>query len=375
MWDGLTIRHTLGRIANPSYVTKRRDEPMLPDRYCELLTAFVDGELSQRQHKVVQRLLGKSPEARQVLEELEDNARKVKALPAQTLGHDFTQEVLHKVAVLQPVGVRPSLARRGLPAWIGAAVAAAVLLAVTGVSYWFFSPDRQLREDRSPLVAAIIRGTTDRYAEPGIRVQVVDLGQEKTQTRLANELKKQNAVHLELACKDSAQAVDGLNAVLEKSGVKVLIDAIAQARLKAGPTEILVYAENLSPEDLTQILGRLGARERIKDVLDRQFASVHVEALTPEYRDRVARRFGLDSKQLQPPPRGELAKFIVSPKENSKRAGTDSAQPQNHKFALVVTSDDGQNAAVSADFQRFLQARRPQPGTLQIVLVVRPASA
>src|SRR5438876_916242 len=96
-----------------------RDEPMLPDRYSELLTAFVDGELSQRQHKVVQRLLRKSPEARQVLDELEDNARKVKALPAQTLGPDFCREVLHGIEALPPAGVPVKVATRGIPTWIG----------------------------------------------------------------------------------------------------------------------------------------------------------------------------------------------------------------------------------------------------------------
>jgi hypothetical protein len=357
---------------------------MLPDRYSELLTAFVDGELSPRQHKAVLRLLRKSPEARSLLEELEENVRKVKALPAQTLGHDFAQEVLDKIAVLPPIGVGPRLARRGLPTWLGTAAAAAVLLAVTGVSYWFFSPDRQpqvatnpeLKEDRSPLVASIIKGTTNRYAEPGIRVQVADIAQEKTQTRVANELKKQNAVHLEMACKNSAEAVAGLNTVLQKNGVKVLVDDTAKAELKNGTAVVVVYAENLGAEELAEILGRLGAREKMKAVLDRQFASVHVDALSPEYRDQVARRFGMNSKQLQPPPR-VLAKFIPAPKEKSKQREPASTQPspQAEKFALVFTNDDGRNQAVSPELQRFLQTRRQQPGTLQIVLVVRPASA
>src|SRR5207245_2404434 len=113
--------------------------------------------------------------------------------------------------------VAPRVARDGIPTWLGAAAAAAILLAVASVSYWFFGPAQQqvaeIKEDRSPLVAAIIKGTVDRYGEPGIRVQVVDLDQEQTQTRLTNELKKQNSVHLELACKNSAEAVDGLHSV------------------------------------------------------------------------------------------------------------------------------------------------------------------
>jgi hypothetical protein len=358
---------------------------MLPDHYSELLTAFVDGEVSPREHEAALRLLQKSAEARKLLEELQDNARRVKALPVRTLGPDFCREVLQRVEETPPIA-RPRMAKPAPPTWLGVAVAAAVLLAVTGVSYWFFSPPQQRevavapKEDRSPLVVSIIKGTVNRYGESGIRVPVADLGQEKTQTRLANELKKQNAVQLELACKDSAQALDGLNTELKKSGVTVLVDTAVEMNPKKGSSVVMVYAENLRAEELTEILTRLGAREKMKDILNRQFASLHVDKLSPEYRDRVARRFGMDSKQLQPPPRGILDKFIEAPKlADRKKPGTDSNPPaeRRDKFALVFVND-GQDRVVSPQLQRFLQSHRRQPGipgTLQIVLVVRPENA
>jgi len=360
---------------------------MLPDRDCQLLTAFVDGELNERQHEALLRLLRESPEARLLLQDLEDNAGKLKALPAQTLGPDFSRAVLHRIKTLPASGARPKQAAGRIAGWVGPAAAAAILLAVAGVSYWFFSPPQQLpvvniepKEDRSPLVAKIIEGTVKRFADPAMQVNMADFAQEKTQTRLTDELKKQNAVHLELACKNSAQAVDGLSNALQKSGVNVLVDDKAKSQLKSGATVVLVYAENLRAEELTEILSRLGAREQIKNVIDRQFASVHIESLSPEYRDRVARRFGMDGKQLQPPPRGDLEKFIAAPpKVKGKKTGPDSVPPprQADKFALVFAADDAENGAVSTELQRFLQTHRRQqgtPGTLQIVLVVRPDS-
>jgi hypothetical protein len=344
---------------------------------------MVDGELSKRQHEAVLRLLEQSPEARVLLEELQENAGKLKALPLQAPDADFSREVLDRIKSL-PVRVATKAAGAGFPNWIGIAAAAAVLLTVTAISYWFFSPARQPqvvdatpKEDMSPMIARIIEGTSSRFAEPGIRVQVVELAQEKTQTRLANELKKQNAVHLELACKNSAQAVAGLNSVLKNNGVKVLVDAKAQARLKQGTkTEIVVYAENLRAEELAEILGQLGTSETSKSAAERQFASVHVETMTPEHRDRVAKLFGMDSKQLQPPPRGDLGKFIEAPRAVGKQTrGSGSAKPpQPDKFALVLASGTGADDSASADLQRFLQTRRQQPGTMQIVLIVRQES-
>ncbi len=118
---------------------------MLPDRYCQLLTAFVDGQLGKRQRKLVARLLRKSPEARLLLQQLQDNAHQLKTLPVQTLGPDFPSEVLSAIKKMQPatVPLQRTFPRRGFPTWLSVAAAAAVLAMVTGVSYWFFSPNQE----------------------------------------------------------------------------------------------------------------------------------------------------------------------------------------------------------------------------------------
>jgi hypothetical protein len=367
---------------------------MLSDRYCQLLTAYVDDEVSERERQAALRLLAQSPEARSLLKRLQENAEKVKSLPTRTLGPDFTRALLHKVGELQPatIPLQRAAAVRGVPAWIGGSVAAAILLTVMGVSYWFFNATKQapevanvpapeVREDRGPLVASIIQGTVSKFGESGLHLNVVDLAQEKTQTRLTSELKSENAVHMELGCTNSAQAVDGLNQVLQKSGVKIVVDANAQAKLKTTPkTEILVYAENLSLEELTAILKQLGTTEQTKSAGDRQLKSLHVEAMSATDRAHVARLFGVDTKQLQPPPR-ELGKFIPAPQAGKKDKGENKAvkpAPRPDKLAMVIANEFGQDPAASPELQRFLESRRragQQPGTLQVVLVVRPAAA
>src|SRR5437660_6571839 len=110
---------------------------MLSDRDSELLTAYLDGELSARQQKAVLRLLRRSPEARRLLQQLQRDATAVRRLPARKLAADFPLKVLRAIAAqgLEPAGARAPARPRGIPAWVGAAAAAAILLAVTAGTF------------------------------------------------------------------------------------------------------------------------------------------------------------------------------------------------------------------------------------------------
>src|SRR5262249_5859282 len=104
---------------------------MLPDRYCQLLTAYVDGVLSARRRKTLDKLLRRSSRARQLLKDLEDNASRLRSLPPQKLDPGFPAEVHSQIvarglkpgAFAQAPRLRPL--RKPMPAWIGVAVAAA----------------------------------------------------------------------------------------------------------------------------------------------------------------------------------------------------------------------------------------------------------
>jgi hypothetical protein len=131
---------------------------MLPDRLYQLLTGYVDGELSPRQGKTVLRLLRKSPEARDLLRQLQQDAQSVQSLLRPKLPADFASQVVGTIARrgLHPARSTAATAAKTPPAWIGWTVAAAVLLAVTAGSYLFFSK-RPANSDTSetPLVADV----------------------------------------------------------------------------------------------------------------------------------------------------------------------------------------------------------------------------
>ncbi len=124
---------------------------MLADRLCQLLTAYVDGELSARQRKAVRRLLAQSAEARALLQKLQGDADQLRGLPRLQLAAAFSEQVLHAIADrnLRPTRRPRTFAAAGAPAWPGLAAAAAVLLVISGASYFFFaSPSAE-----SPTVA------------------------------------------------------------------------------------------------------------------------------------------------------------------------------------------------------------------------------
>src|SRR5205814_1260964 len=113
---------------------------MLPDQLRQLLTAYVDGELSNRQRKAVERLLRRSPAARTLLRQLQEDARRLRALPRHHLGEEFTARVLRAVRQRQAQGRRTEAARRAaFPVWAGVAAAAAVLMAVGFGSFLYFA--------------------------------------------------------------------------------------------------------------------------------------------------------------------------------------------------------------------------------------------
>lgn len=117
---------------------------MLRDYYRQLLTAYVDGELTSRQRRHVARLLRRSPEARQLLQQLQEDAHSLRHLPRPQLPVDLTEPVLRTIAERRltpgqrrtiPVST-PSSWAAPLLSW---AVAASVLLVLGAASYLYFA--------------------------------------------------------------------------------------------------------------------------------------------------------------------------------------------------------------------------------------------
>ncbi len=117
---------------------------MLLNRYRQLLTAYVDGELSKRQRRAVDRLLRQSVEARQLLQQLQRDARTLRTLPRPALSEDLSVRIVRTIHERRLAPGRRRLANLSTnAAWFGSlapyVAAATVLFLLGAASYLYFS--------------------------------------------------------------------------------------------------------------------------------------------------------------------------------------------------------------------------------------------
>jgi hypothetical protein len=337
---------------------------MLSDRDCELLTAYVDGQLSTRQRKAALRLLKRSPEARQMLKELRGDSDALIRLPPRKLAPDFNVRLTRLIVErgIKPGGALP--AARTIPTWLGMALAAAVLLAVGTASFLFFSSIRSSNGQGPPVIAQPSKPNSFF----GHRRALSDLKQDEVKEQLARDLAKDTSFHLDLQCRDQTKTIERLKTAFSGKGIKLLVDKRAQESLKNNEPKAsyVVYAENLEAEDLTAILEDLGAEAKSSTC-----ASVLLNPMQSEHRTHLATLLGVDATKLQPPPKGLTLQFGIHDPDKKGKATKGRPEPkQPQRFALVMALDRAAHPQTQ-QIQQFLKSRREmQPGTLQVYLVV-----
>jgi hypothetical protein len=355
---------------------------MLPDRQRELLTAFLDGQLSPRQHKAVLRLLHRSSEARDLLRQLQEDSHALRGLPRHSLPADFPFRVLRVAAErgLRPGMNRTPLQPRRVPAWAGLATAAAVLLTVGTGTFLYFGGGESAPEGVAvgkPNVPVPPRNAPP--PETGVRLALNDLGQEAGRTLLAKELRRGTAHHLALDAGDPARTVKHLEAALRRNGIQLLADPAVTASLaRRQPGKgYLVYVENVRPEELAVVL-RHATPAAAHGSLDQD--SMLINLMSEHDRTHLARLLGIPVGQLQLPkapaiPLHEPPIFVPEKHSGKEPANATPPQPKGPDRLAVVLAYDGNNSAPSAEVRRFLAARRHHyTGTLQVYLVVHDAS-
>jgi hypothetical protein len=111
-------------------------------RYEELLSAYLDRELSPDERAAVDRLLDQSSEARERLRELEATSRFVRSQPRHQLTVGFAESVIDRLrseSLLRPAPIAPQPTRRRNAWWVGAPMAAAATLLIA-LGIWNYRP-------------------------------------------------------------------------------------------------------------------------------------------------------------------------------------------------------------------------------------------
>ena len=437
---------------------------MLSDRCYELLTAYVDGELSARQRKAVARLLHRSAEARALLRRLQRDAETLRGLPRRGLPPDFSSRVLQALHD-RDVKLRRRLARSSpqpYPAWVGLALAASVLFLVGFGSYFYFTFSLS---PPAPQAVAVRNGAAQPTAEPSQAeprpvqpnhvappaegpkppeasrtAPVADAPREEPEpprtpaanepnpettltlpvpekemfqprrpdvalplvlefgkldtAKLREELGKDSGFRLEMPCGESAVAFEHLRAALKARGVGLLLDQVAQARLKQPRlrTNFVLYAEDLLPDELVAILQQVGSEDRkaaAKHRSDPQFNGFVVTRMGEDDRKELSKLLGVEPRQMQTPhpgaplgldpkkPLSEMTAEQVSQalagQGGSPRpeAGKPAAKAPEH-LALVLPYNPVGPRPGSPEVKHFLESRKPpRTGTVQVLLVLR----
>jgi hypothetical protein len=433
---------------------------MVNDQYLELLTAYVDGELSSRQRKAALRLLRRSPEARKLLADLQQDAQRLRRLPRVHLAPDFSAQVLHTIAArkLRPGRLRPSRpVPLQVPAWIAVTVAASVLLMVTATSYVYFArspagsglgfvnvpnhnpepekkgnpvlaevktpapqqddkkpgdPPRPKDPEKPPVESVAVKPKEkpenpkpaptptpeppglgaapvehmEMFKEPDVALPAIFKLADLDQAKLKDELKKDSAFRLEMPCKEGVRGFERLQAVLKAQGIALLIDKVAQERLNKPQwrTNFVLYAEDLTPDDLARLLHQLAGEERqrvAKKAGDGQFDGLVVSRMGKADRAELSKLLGVDPARLHSGSRGPLGVDPSKPLSDQtadqvvntvKNPGSKQPGKQPEHQALVLAYNPVRPNAGSAEVQKFLDGRKPaRPGTVQLLLVLR----
>lgn len=433
---------------------------MLSDRSRELLTAFVDGELTPRQRTQAEQLLRESAEARELLRRLQDDAARLTGLNPPALEQDLSAIVVDAIRErrLQPGRRRNFLHRpTEFPTRALLAAAASVLLLVAMSAYLFIvvptlQPDvrrepvafEQPKADpvakvadhndggdeqppalpTAPEAPRVAENAADERpfvgppaperepgpvtprAEPPVyvdrmtelfrpgRVEVTlpvilslhDLAEEAGRKRLLAEFRKDSSFRIELPCRNATRAFDRVQSALRTHDVGLIVDQDARVRLQQPlwKTNYLVFAEDVTPEDLAAVLHEANVLDHKGKASEAQLADLVVTRLSKDHRKLLSDLLGVDPIAVPPRAAGPLgtdphkplpeltAGQVADALSGSPGKSPAGAARPPARQALALAYNAERPRTGSAEVRRFLDSRKPpRPGTLQILLILR----
>jgi hypothetical protein len=217
-----------------------------------------------------------------------------------------------------------------------------------------------------PLIARIIDGTHSNFARhmPPERVSsfsLRDMPKEQI-SKLAAELEKGNAFELDMAVRNQPHAMDRLTSVLQKRKIKLVLDPTSAAAMKqaSGKSELLVYADNVSADELAKILPELAQED--KNAAN-PFDKVSVAALSSRNGQQVTDLMGSD-------PTKRVDSSATQGKQQQKNPKNPKAGPPKTPQRVVVGLPQSPQTKASAEVSQFL-LQPVDPGSLRVLIRIR----
>jgi len=206
-----------------------------------------------------------------------------------------------------------------------------------------------------------------------------DLEQTAVTQQVVQELKKDSASRVDLFCTDSVRALDRLQKTFLANGVTLRIDPATRAWLDRRPaarTNLAIYSEELSAEDLGKILQQLAGEDKKAGA---QFDKVVVNGVTPA---EMAKVLGGDpANYQQPPQKGPLGVDIHKPVEEKtasqlvqalsgqgpSRADLEKERVPNRQAVLIHYPSQ----AISREVKALVESRKEwRTGAVQVLFIL-----
>jgi len=167
-------------------------DPQQREKLEEQISAYLDGELSEKEAAELERLLADSGEARQVLGEFERTVSLVRGLPRQQPPDDLYEAVtsqLERAALLEPTDAGAP-ARSALDRWGRLrrfASVAAVLVAAVGIGYLTITGNGKGQRGPAKQEAELQLAEADRSEEVGRQMQVAAAPADRSEADAASD--------------------------------------------------------------------------------------------------------------------------------------------------------------------------------------------
>ena len=219
-----------------------------------------------------------------------------------------------------------------------------------------------------------------------------ELDQEFPRKKFRNELKRDDAVRVELFCKDSSRAFDLLQAAFKGHKQRLLIDPLAANRAKQKQaTEFVFYTESLSADEIARLLEKLGAQDKqaeAKKPGDGQFDKFVLTPFQPDDFRELSHLLGVPvpllkhprpkaamkvdpSKALTDSTAAHVSAALANPPKTPSNP-TPTAKPGERLTLVLPLHPVRANPLASKEVRTFLDKRgERKPGTTPLLLVLR----
>jgi hypothetical protein len=365
---------------------------MLSDEMMQLLTGYVDGELTPRQRDEAMRLLNKSAEAREVLRQLQENAHKLKQLKKQKVEPSLVDEIVMAIEEQKAQRRTPSAPkrRRSAAPYFVVAMAASFLFIAIGIFGWLANDYFEGRKDPTPplvnvdrkqekqdqkqgpdpietprkthpLLAKITESTFHDYGAPLPPPRILNAsfadvrpGGKKEQ-EFIHEVRLEKSVQLDVFVKKNSEAMARLRTVLAEQKIKLVVDPAAAKAVDDKKVEYLVYADNLTTLQLAKLMNELGNSYVVPNGPNNQktvatpYQRLKLSAFDEEEKEKLATKIGVSANSL-----------------NRKEGKADEVK---QAVVLLPGTSTGKQ---SKEVRQFFNERRDLPvGAVQVLIRIR----